>query len=178
MLTVPLACLMLAASPATGFHVNRQDPVTGVWKGLATGGGPMIPTGGVPISLSLRRTEAGARGQFSIQGFDVLEVEASFDPRTSVLGFESSLLNIPFELRVTLTGDELEGTLSGMGMTFALEARRIAHVVLEAPPAPSAPVDVTRLKTGAWAEDLEFLAAYLPQVHTNAYHTLSAEEWR
>lgn len=178
MIIAPLACLIFAASPDAGLPGATQDPVSGVWKGLAQGDGPLLPTGGLPLSLCLRRTDTGAQGQFSVQGFDASQVNARFDPRTSVLEFESSLRGIPSEVRATLAGDELEGTLSGMEMKFHLRLKRFAREVLDAPPAPKAPVDVTRLETGAWAEDLEFLAAYLPQVHVNAYHTLSAEEWR
>jgi len=173
----PLMCLILAATPSTGGTAGTQDPI-GVWKGLAQGDGPRVPPGGFPVSLFLSETPAGTRVQFQLQGTDLPEADVSFDPKTSVLEFETTVRGAPFELRATLAGDELKGTCSGMGMTLAVQAHRIAHEVLDAPQAPSAPVDLARLTTKAWAEDLGLLAAYLPQVHVNAYHTVSAEEWQ
>ena len=77
MCIAPTVCLILAAAPLAASVASAQDPVTGVWKGLAQGDGPMVPTGGMPNSYGEVRTfrlpNAGLSISYSTKYFRMLE---------------------------------------------------------------------------------------------------------
>jgi hypothetical protein len=154
------------------------DPVTGVWKGLATGDGSVIPEWGYPASLLIQRKGDHFEGRLLVQGFDLQVLAGRFDPDASVLEFNARFLDAPLTGKLSISDDRLTGAISGTALSMDLEAMRISRKVMAAPPAPSAPTDISSLDGSAWAEDLDFLAGYLPQVHADAYHSITPAEWR
>ena len=70
-----------------------------------------------------------------------------------------------------------KGTATAFGFSIDVEARRTSLSVLDERPAPTAPVDLQTLTPEDWREDIEYLRAFLPQVHLDAFHTLAKEDW-
>lgn len=176
-LALALAWIPVGATGATGAG-GAGDPVAGVWKGTLIGDDALFPKSGVPASFWLARGPDGVTGSLEFQGFTIDPITGTFDPATGVLSIAGEGRGAPVTARVDVASDELAGELTGLGRTFPVSARRIATVVLPAPAAPAAPVDVARLDADDWRADLAFLADYLPQVHANAFHTITPEGWR
>ena len=170
-----VATCLLAASLTTA---AAQESAEGVWIGLARGGGDPGLTLGLPATLWLAPGADGAlSGKLRVQGMEVAGLEVVLDAEGGALSLTGAVEGNAVEVTATIAGDSLAGEVSGMGRTLSLEARRIAREVLREPPAQSSPRDLDELDEEAWREDLAFLAAYLPQVHANAFHTRSQEEW-
>lgn len=175
MLIAPLAYLVFAASPAATSPASAQDfasaqdplsaqvPVTGVWKGLAQSDGPMVPTGGMPVSLWLRRTEAGAQGQFLVQGFvsEVLEaVELTLAERLIIdlrnnSGGNSSVLSNQMERLASHPRLAQPGSIIALigpvtyssGMMNAHQLRENAHATLVGEPTGGKPNSYGEVRT-------------------------------
>lgn len=151
----------------------------GVWKGTAAGDGESYPASGLPASLWLEDGADGAvRGSVRVQGLGEREVTGSFEAGSGALALEGRFDGNDFRVEAILDGEQLAGELTGLGTSLSLTARRIAERVLAPPESPAAPVDLDALETEDWHADLDFLAAYLPQVHADAFHTRSEADWR
>ena len=160
-------------------EVGAVDPIVGVWKGLAKGDGSLVPREGMPASFWMEPLDGTAvTGTVSIQGIDAVGVEGTWDPAASKATLRGSYGFVPLEVQINLEGDELTGTVAGMGVTLELEATRISREVLENPAGRTTLADLRTLTTEDWIEDLRFLRDYMPQVHANAFHSQSEESWR
>jgi len=157
-----------------------DDPLTGVWEGRGKGDNPMIPPEGFAFTLVLEaRGEDEALASLSMEGASAKPAEASFDAESGELEFRCDLMGILVDVELVLSGDELAGKASGLGMTVELTGKRTSRELpaQETASRAPAPVDLTTLSSAAWREDLAFLAETLPRKHANAFHTLAREDW-
>jgi len=173
-LVVCLSAVGLALAHASPGPAS-QESAAGVWIGVARDG---ASASGLPATLWVEEGEDGAPSvTLRLQGTEFPALDPTFDPGTGMLAFRSELEGIALDVSATVAGDVLTGEVIGMEAALALEARRIAREVLQAPAAPGSARDPDDLDEEDWREDLAFLAAYLPQVHANAFHTRSQAEW-
>jgi len=174
----PALAHRLLALAAIALAAPADDPVAGVWKGLATGDGATFPTWGVPATFLLERAASGQlAGTFTLQGTSVEGVSGAFDAASGELALAGTFAGTSFAARVRIAGDRMTGDVTGLGTTLSVDARRIGTQVLAPPPGRSSAADVRTLSAEAWAADLAFLGAYLPQVHANAFHVLEPASW-
>lgn len=175
-----LAVTAVPNSPAPSPHGVRvqRDPVAGVWKGWARGDGTFVSAHGYPATLLLERDAQGAlAGRVTVQGMEMVRTKLTVDDEGTPLKLSGLIWNMPLMGELALEGERMRGKLTGLGVFMDLELERWSTEVLEAPGEVSAVADLARLSLEEWLEDLEFLHDYLPQVHADAFHAISREQW-
>ncbi len=155
------------------------DPITGIWKGTVTGSGLFVSEDGVPLTLWMRNDGAKIDIEIAVQGFDLQESQGSFSVKARKLRFKTvgpNGLSVDYELDVE--NGKCSGFAESIGFKITLDLERTTHDVLAEAPAPRVPVDMPVLTKRDWRADLKYLEEYLPQVHANAFHTITRDRWK
>ncbi|MBX3324125.1 MAG: PD40 domain-containing protein [Phycisphaeraceae bacterium] len=102
----------------------KDDGVTGLWEGTAKGGAPLPPSG-LPVSFELQlRDGSNVTGSMSSAMGSTTISSGTWDAGSKSLTLTLTMNNETITWNLTVSGNSMSGTISGVMGTFTFEANR------------------------------------------------------
>ena len=144
----------------------------GSWSGLLTqeGDGP-LPAEGVELQLDFGRDADGSlkcviTAVFQKLYLEQIEIDSDAQRVQGIAPFAGQKV----KLDLSFADDRFSGTLEGNGLVFQLSGKRGALAVKK-------PVPLSEVGADQWREDVQFLAAALPERHKDWFRHLDRDRW-